>query len=93
MFWLGVCILLIFAALVGGMLYGCYVILVGGLQIKDPSIVAVVFTLIGSILGAVGALASQVASYYYGASHGSAVQREMLAKQHRASDLPKGDTP
>lgn len=68
-FWLGVLILVIFVILLGSMLFGCYSLLSGGMEIKDNSVIAVVFTLLGSILGSVGALAAQVGNYYYGSSH------------------------
>lgn len=83
-FKLGLFVLFVYLALLAVVLYGCYVILVGGMKITDSSIIAVVFTLIGSIVTGVTGLAGLVANYYYGSSHGSAVKNDILAGQSTA---------
>jgi len=70
-FWLGVIILGIFGAVTGGSLWGAFLILTDGLKIKDPGTVAAVFTMIGSTVSGVGALAGMVVGYFYGSSRSS----------------------
>lgn len=78
-FWLGVLILLIFVATMAAALCGAYSILIGGLTVSDPAIVAVVFTMIGGIITSVTGMALLVGNYYYGSSHSSAVKSELMA--------------
>lgn len=70
-FWLGVAILLTFAGTMGGILWVAYELLTEGMKITDPGIIAVVFTLLGTLLGYVATNAQQVVSYFFGSSKGS----------------------
>lgn len=70
-FWLGIAILVIFAAVMGFSMYGSYQILQGGITIKDVGIVAAVFGFLGTIVGYAAANAQQVVSYFFGSSRGS----------------------
>ena len=79
-FWLGVCVLVTFAAVISGVLFSAHQILLGGLKIADPSTVAVVFTLIGTLVGYVAANAQQVIGYFFGSSKGSSDKTNAMAK-------------
>ena len=70
-FQLGVCILIIFAFVMGFTLYASYLLLNGGITIKDVSTVAAIAGMVGSIIGYVAGNAQQVVSYFFGSSHGS----------------------
>lgn len=79
-FWLGIAVLLTFAAVMACVLYGSYALLVGGMQVKDPSLVAVVFGLLGTVVGYVAANAQQVVAYFFGSSAGSKQKTEAMAQ-------------
>jgi len=79
-FWLGVCVLITFAAVIAGVLYSAHQILLAGLKVADPSTVAVVFTLIGTLVGYVAANAQQVIGYFFGSSKGSSDKTNAMAK-------------
>lgn len=70
-FWLGVMILLTFASIVGLSMWGCYLLLSGGVTIKDVGIVAAVFGFLGTVVGYTAANAQQVVGFFYGSSKGS----------------------
>jgi hypothetical protein len=78
-FWLGVAILLTFAGAVTGVLYSAHQILLTGMQIADPGTAAVVFTLIGTLVGYVAANAQQVIGFFFGSSMGSKDKTAALA--------------
>ena len=69
-FWLGICVLVSFALIMGVTLWGLY-----GLMTKqfviDPALIAAVFGLVGSIIGYFAANAQQVVGYFFGSSSGS----------------------
>lgn len=71
-FWLGIAVLVTFAAVMFGVLWGSFEILTGGITIKDVAIVATVSGLVGTVVGYVAANAQQVVSYFFGSSRGSA---------------------
>src|SRR6185503_6434941 len=77
---LGVVILLTFAALMSAVLYQCYEMIVGGMQIKEPGTVAVIFTLIGTIVGYLASNAQQVVNFFFGSSHGSQTKTDSMSK-------------
>lgn len=78
-FKLGLMVLLTFAAGVGSIMWLMYKILVEGMK-TDPSTVAVVFTMIGTVIGYLAANAQQVISYYFGSSAGSKEKSDAMAK-------------
>lgn len=71
-FWLGVVILVIFAAVVGLSMTGSYLVLKGGITLADVGVVAAVFGFLGSLVGYTAANAQQVVAYFFGSSRGSA---------------------
>ena len=78
-FWLGISILLTFAVLMGAVLWGCYEMITGGLHIQDPGTVAVIFTLIGTVVGYLASNAQQVVGFFFGSSHGSQSKSDAMA--------------
>lgn len=70
-FWLGMTVLVIFVLVMTAVLYAAYSLLVGGITIKDVSVVAAISGMVGSIVGYVAGNAQQVVSYFFGSSHGS----------------------
>jgi len=78
-FKLGVTVLVTFAIGVGAVMWLMYKILVEGLK-TDPSTVAVVFTMIGTVVGYLAANAQQVIGYYFGSSAGSKEKSDAMAK-------------
>jgi len=85
-FWLGVVILSIFAVTMTLCLYGAYMLLVGGITLKDVSVVAGVSGFIGTIVGYIAANAQQVVGYFFGSSAGSDKKSDAIA--HSISNLP-----
>jgi len=79
-FWMGVCILVTFFALMAAVLTGCFHILKGSIAIKDPSVMAVVFTLIGTIVGYVASNAQTVVNFEFGTSRGSGDRADKMAQ-------------
>ena len=79
-FWLGISVLVIFAATMGASLYGSFQILTGGITIKDVAVVAAVAGFVGSIVGYVAANAQQVIAYFFGSSKGSADKTTAMAE-------------
>jgi hypothetical protein len=77
---LGVVILGTFAGLMGAVLYECYRMIEGGMQIKDPGTVAVIFTLIGTIVGYLASNAQQVVNFFFGSSHGSQAKTDSMSQ-------------
>lgn len=78
-FWLGIAILLTFAATMGAVLWGSFLLLTGGITLADVATVAAVAGLIGSVVGYVAANAQQVVGYFYGSSQGSKAKTDALA--------------
>jgi hypothetical protein len=70
-FWLGITVLAIFLLVMSAVLYAAYALLIGGITIKDVSVVAAISGMVGSIVGYVAGNAQQVVSYFFGSSHGS----------------------
>lgn len=70
-FWLGISVLLIFSVVMTFVLYAAYALLIGGITIKDVSVVAAISGMVGSIVGYVAGNAQQVVGYFFGSSHGS----------------------
>lgn len=60
-----------FLLVMGFVLYGVYAVLVGGISIKDPGVVAAVAGLVGSIVGYVAANTQTVYNFIFGGSLGS----------------------
>jgi len=79
-FRLGVVILLTFAIMVALSLWGSYLLLSGGITVKDVGIVAAVFGFLGSLVGYAAANAQQVVSFFFGSSKGSSDKTDTLAK-------------
>ena len=80
-FWMGVCILVIFAIIMAAVLYGCFHLLRGGLpEAMDKGTVAVVFTLIGTIIGTIGSQAQTVVNFEFGTSRGSGDRADKMAQ-------------
>lgn len=77
--WIAVMILLTFAAMMGAVLYGCWVLLQGGITIKDVSVVAAISGLVGSVVGYVAANAQTVVNFIYGGSLGSEKKTDAMA--------------
>lgn len=77
--WIAVVILTTFAAMMGTVLYGCWLLLQGGITIKDVSVVAAVSGLVGSVVGYVAANAQTVVNFIYGGSLGSEKKTDALA--------------
>lgn len=77
---LGIAVLVIWAILTAGTLWGLYSVLLGGIEIKDVGIVATVFTVLGSTVGYVSNSAQQVLSYYFGSSRGSLIKTREMAQ-------------
>ncbi len=63
-------VLMTFAFVMTGVLYGCYLLLTGGIPIKDVAVVAAVSGLVGSVVGYVAANAQTVVNSLYSASLG-----------------------
>lgn len=79
-FKLGVVILVSFAVSVGLSMWGAYLLLSGGITVKDVGIVAAVFSFLGTTVGYLAASAQQVVGFFYGSSKGSNDNREALAE-------------
>ena len=77
--WIAVVILVTFAAMMGFVLYGCWMLLQGGITIKDVSVVAAISGLVGSVVGYVAANAQTVVNFIYGGSLGSEKKTDALA--------------
>lgn len=89
-YWLGIAVLITFAAVMAGSLYGAFKILTGGLTIKDLGTVAAVFGFLGTVVGYVAANAQQVVSYFFGSSRGSKDKdREMAEAVKQFGTLAK----
>jgi len=76
---IAVVILATFAVMMGLVLYGCWMILQGGISIKDVSVVAAISGLVGSVVGYVAANAQTVVNFIYGGSLGSEKKTDALA--------------
>ena len=68
-----------FAFMMGFVLYGCWMILQGGITIKDVAVVAAISGLVGSIVGYVAANAQTVINFIYGGSLGSEKKTDAMA--------------
>jgi len=76
---IAVVILATFAVMMGLVLYGCWMILQGGISIKDVSVVAAISGLVGSVVGYVAANAQTVVNFIYGGSLGSERKTDALS--------------
>lgn len=77
--WIAVVILVTFGLLMGFVLYGCWLLLQGGITIKDVSVVAAISGLVGSVVGYVAANAQTVVNFIYGGSLGSEKKTDALS--------------
>jgi hypothetical protein len=77
--WIAVSILGTFAVIMGSVLYGCFVLITGGMPVKDASVVAAVSGLVGAVVGYVAANAQTVVNFIYGGSLGSEKKTDALA--------------
>lgn len=89
-FWLGIAVLVIFALTMGASLYGSFLILTGGITIKDVAVVAAVSGFVGSIVGYVAANAQQVIAYFFGSSKGSQDKTNAMADAVKGLGQLKG---
>ena len=78
-FWLGISILALFAITMIMSLYGAYQILLGGIIVKDVSVVAAISGFIGTIIGYIASSAQQVIGFFYGSSVGSKQKSDAMA--------------
>jgi hypothetical protein len=69
--WIAIAILGTFASIMGVVLWGCWMLLQGGITIKDVSVVAAISGLVGSVVGYVAANAQTVVNFIFGGSLGS----------------------
>jgi hypothetical protein len=76
---IAVVILLTFATIMGAVLWGCWLLLQGGITIKDVSVVAAISGLVGSIVGYVAANAQTVVNFIFGGSMGSESKTKALS--------------
>lgn len=77
--WIAAMILGTFAVMMGAVLYGCWMILQGGITIKDVAVVAAVSGLVGSVVGYVAANAQTVVNFIFGGSLGSEKKTDAMA--------------
>ena len=77
--WIAVVILATFAVMMGFVLYGCWLLLSGGITIKDVAVVAAISGLVGSVVGYVAANAQTVVNFIYGGSLGNQKHSEAMA--------------
>lgn len=89
-FWMGVVILMTFAALMGASLYGAYALLTGAMPIKDVSVVGMAATFIGTVIGYVSGNAQQVVGFFFGSSKGSEAKTDAMATAFKSAFGPGG---
>ena len=77
-FWLGIAVLLVFAIVIGFVLYGGFEILRGGVSV-EAGMFAAITGFVGTLVGYVAANAQSVTSYYFGSSSGSKDKTDALA--------------
>lgn len=77
--WIAVCILVTFAVIMGFVLAGCYALITGGIGMRDPSVVAAVSGLVGSVVGYVASNAQTVVNFIFGGSLGSEKKTDALS--------------
>jgi hypothetical protein len=78
-FWMGVAVLLTFVVDIIATFWLVYMILVGGITIKDVGVVAALFGMLGTLNGYVAANAQQVLGYFFGSSKGSQDKTNAMA--------------
>lgn len=78
-FRLGMVILATFGSMVAFVLWGSYGLLAGTMTVRDPSMLAVVAGLLGTVIGYVAANAQQVVAFFFGSSKGSADKTDAMA--------------
>lgn len=78
-FFLGVVVLLVFAALCAFAMAGCYQLLTKGLTGIDVGTVAAVSTFVGTVIGYMANNAQQVISFFFGSSQGSKDKTDAMA--------------
>ena len=80
-FWMGVAILVTFAIIMFGVLYGCFEMASGNVGMKlDPGTAAVIFTLIGTIVGYAAYQAQTVINFEFGTSRGGSARADAMAQ-------------
>lgn len=77
--WIAISILGTFAIIMSAVLYGCFVLITGGIKIPDASVVAAISGLVGAVVGYVAANAQTVVNFIYGGSLGSEKKTDALA--------------
>lgn len=77
--WIAITVLLSFVAIMAAVLHGCYMLIVGGMTVKDPGVIAAVAGLVGSVVGYVASNAQTVINFIYGGSLGSEKKTDALA--------------
>ena len=77
--WLAGAILATFALIMAAVLYGCWTLIIGGITLKDPSVVAAISGLVGAVVGYVASNAQTVVNFVYGGSLGSEKKTDALA--------------
>lgn len=77
-FYLGCIILLTFAIIVASAMWASFQLMTGGIEAKDPGVVATVSGLVGTVIGYVAANAQQVVSFFFGSSSGSDKKTDAL---------------
>jgi len=92
-FWMGVAIMVSFAVMAGMSMWGSYLLLSGGITIKDVGIVAAVFGFLGTVVGYMAANAQQVVGYFYGSSKGSSEKTDAMAKSFQQLGQSIGPKP
>lgn len=85
-------VLITFAVVMAGVLWGCFLMLSGETTVKDVALVAAIAGLIGSIVGYVAANAQTVINFLFGGSLGSRNSGSALgvAVQQSIQQLGKG---
>lgn len=68
-----------FACLMMVVLYGCWSLISGGIILRDPSVVAAISGLVGSVVGYVASNAQTVINFIYGGSLGSEKKTDALS--------------
>lgn len=76
--YMGIAVLITFAAVMALVLYACFELLSGGITLKDVTVVAAIAGMVGSVVGYVAANAQQVVSYFFGSSHGSETKTQSM---------------
>jgi hypothetical protein len=76
---LSVIILSAFTVVIAMVLYCSFGLLTGQIVIQDPGTIAMVAGLIGTLIGYMAGLASNVTGYWFGSSAGSSIKDKAIA--------------